>query len=138
MSSSSLVLSGLFRDPGDEGSGTYDRGDDGPATGELTVDLRMGEAREEAFDDGRPSLDGEGGVGFCLRKKSPAVVAVVFVLLSSEMLGLWLRSGGREDLPERARGGMDGGEIVAFCGGVCVPPPSIRRKPFIFDVLRVN
>jgi hypothetical protein len=134
MSSSSLALSGLFCDPGEDGAGACARGDDGPATGELTVDLRMGEAREEAFDGGRPSLDGEGGVGFCLRKKSPAVVAVVFVLLSSEMLGLWLRSGGRDDLPERASGGIDGGGRVALCGGVWVPPPSIRRKPFIFYV----
>jgi hypothetical protein len=91
----------------------------------------MGDARDEAFDDGRPSLaDGEAGVGFCLRKKSPAVV--VFGLLSNEPSGLWLWTGGHVGLPEMASGGIAGG-VVALCGGVCEPPPRILRKPFIFE-----
>jgi hypothetical protein len=91
----------------------------------------MGAAREEALDDGRPSLvDGEPGVGFCLRKKSPAVVGVVFGMVSAEASGLWFCSGVHNGLVERASGGIAGGE-VALCGGVCAPPPRILRKPFI-------
>jgi hypothetical protein len=130
ISSSSFVFSGPFCDIDNEEVGRWVRGDDGPATGELSDDFRMGAAREEALDDGRPSLvDGEPGVGFCLRKKSPAVVGVVFGMVSAKASGLWFCSGVHNGLVERASGGIAGGE-VALCG-VCAPPPRILRKPFI-------
>jgi hypothetical protein len=136
ISSSSFVLSGPFCDIDNEEVGRWVRGDDGPATEELSDDFRMGEARE-ALDDGRPSLvDGEPGFGFCLRKKSPAVVVVVFGTVSAEGSGLWFCSGVHNGLVERASGGIAGGE-VALCGGVCAPPPRILRKLFILGDCKV-
>lgn len=99
--------------------------DDGPATGELRL------AKEDAFEGGRLSLEGEeDSDGFCFRKNSPVVV---FGLLSKEALGLWLWSGGHEGLPEMLSGGITGGGVVALCGGVWDPPPKILRKPFILE-----
>jgi hypothetical protein len=88
-------------------------GDDGPGIGGLIVPLRIGvgEAREDPLDEGRPSLGGVTGVGFCLRKKRPAVV---LGLLSNELSGLWYCSGGQGGLPEIARGITTGGGVVVL------------------------
>lgn len=92
-------------------------GDDGPATGELIVDLRSGEVRGEPLGEGRLSLAREAADGFCLRKNRPAVVAVLG-LFSNELLGLWYWSGGQDGLPEIVSGITVGGGVVVVSGGV--------------------